>query len=169
VYQDAADEWRWRLIHRNGEILGDSGEGYDSRSEASDAVDRVRDLATDEDAFEIFEDEAGEHRWRLVAGNDQIVADSGEGYASRSGLEDAVERVREYAPEAHALDYSGPVFELYTDAAGETRWRLMTPNGNIVADSGEGYASRTGARDGIHSVKRNAPSAEMSDLDADDE
>jgi uncharacterized protein YegP (UPF0339 family) len=28
-------------------------------------------------------------------------------------------------------------------------------------DSGEGYASRSGARDGIESVKRNAPNADV--------
>jgi uncharacterized protein len=38
-----------------------------------------------------------------------------------------------------------PVLELYPDADGKTRWRLTAPNGNIVADSGQGYASRRGA------------------------
>jgi uncharacterized protein YegP (UPF0339 family) len=32
-----------------------------------------------------------------------------------------------------------------------------------MADSGEGYAERTGAEDGLNSVKQNAPNA---DLDA---
>lgn len=34
VYRDAADEWRWRLIHPNGRVLADSGEGYVSKSDA---------------------------------------------------------------------------------------------------------------------------------------
>ncbi|MFC4543988.1 YegP family protein [Halosolutus amylolyticus] len=38
VYQDRADEWRWRLVHWNGNILADSGEGYTSRSNAKRAV-----------------------------------------------------------------------------------------------------------------------------------
>lgn len=29
---------------------------------------------------EIFEDEAGEYRWRVVAGNSRIIAVSGEGF-----------------------------------------------------------------------------------------
>lgn len=33
-------------------------------------------------------------------------------------------------------------FEIYTDAHGEWRWRLLSRNGRIVADSGEGYTSR---------------------------
>ena len=52
-----------------------------------------------------------------------------------------------------------PTFEIYEDSAGEWRWRLVAPNGNIIADSGEGYASKQGVRRGIESVKINAPEA----------
>ncbi|SDQ24725.1 amphi-Trp domain-containing protein [Natronobacterium texcoconense] len=38
VYQDRADEWRWRLVHWNGNIVADSGEGYASRGNAERAV-----------------------------------------------------------------------------------------------------------------------------------
>ena len=44
--------------------------------------------------FEIFEDRAGEWRWRLVAtANGKIVADSGEGYASRWNVKRAVKQL----------------------------------------------------------------------------
>lgn len=54
---------------------------------------------------------------------------------------------------------SSATFELYEDQTGEYRWRLVHANGNILADSGEGYASRQKARQGIESVKSNAPEA----------
>ncbi|KAB1196060.1 MULTISPECIES: HVO_2922 family protein [Haloferax] len=50
-------------------------------------------------------------------------------------------------------------FEVYTDAHGEYRWRLVHDNGNILADSGEGYASKQKAKQGIESLKRNVPEA----------
>ena len=50
-------------------------------------------------------------------------------------------------------------FELYRDNAGEYRWRLRHQNGNIIADSGEGYSSKANALNGIDSVKENAPAA----------
>jgi uncharacterized protein YegP (UPF0339 family) len=56
-------------------------------------------------------------------------------------------------------------FELYEDRAGEYRWRLVHDNGNVIADSGEGYASAGGARRGIESVKTNAPGAGVERLD----
>jgi uncharacterized protein YegP (UPF0339 family) len=47
VYEDDADEWRWRLVARNGEIIADSGEGYVSKRNAREAAERVRAAAPD--------------------------------------------------------------------------------------------------------------------------
>lgn len=34
VFRDKASEWRWRLVHRNGNIIATSGEGYTSKQNA---------------------------------------------------------------------------------------------------------------------------------------
>ena len=47
-------------------------------------------------------------------------------------------------------------------AGGEYRWRLRHRNGNVVADSGEGYSSRSAAEDAVNGVKRNASGADES-------
>ncbi len=54
-------------------------------------------------------------------------------------------------------------FELYKDKAGEYRWRLRHENGNIIADSGQGYSAKESAKNGIESVKENAPDAPVDD------
>jgi uncharacterized protein YegP (UPF0339 family) len=54
-------------------------------------------------------------------------------------------------------------FEVYKDRAGEYRWRLRHQNGNVIADSGEGYVTKSGAINGIESVKENAPDAPVED------
>lgn len=56
---------------------------------------------------------------------------------------------------------SKATFELYQDADDKYRWRLVHDNGNIIADSGEGYATRQKAREGIESVKVNAADADV--------
>nr|WP_136716225.1 HVO_2922 family protein [Halorientalis salina] len=56
-------------------------------------------------------------------------------------------------------------FELFEDNAGEWRWRLRHSNGNIIADSGEGYTEKANAKKGIRSVKTNAPDAAIEELD----
>ncbi|WP_369335327.1 HVO_2922 family protein [Halostella sp. PRR32] len=52
-------------------------------------------------------------------------------------------------------------FQLFRDRAGDWRWRLRHDNGNIIADSGEGYSSKQKAEQGLQSVKANAPGAEV--------
>jgi len=54
-------------------------------------------------------------------------------------------------------------FELYTDKAGEYRFRLKAANGEVIAVS-EGYSSKASAQNGIASVKTNAPIAEVVEL-----
>ena len=56
-------------------------------------------------------------------------------------------------------------FELYHDSADEWRWRLRHDNGNVIADSGEGYSSKAKARQGLRSVKRNASAAPVEEVD----
>ena len=109
--------------------------------------------------FELYEDKGGEYRWRLRHSNGNIIADSGEGYASKSGAKDAIGRVRAHGPEADVLEIGNAAFEIYEDAADEWRWRLRHRNGNIIADSGDGYASRSNAVEAVTGVKENAPSA----------
>ena len=55
---------------------------------------------------------------------------------------------------------AGSKFEVYQDAKGEYRFRLIAPNGETIAVS-EGYTSKAGCMNGIESVKENAPKAEI--------
>lgn len=43
--------------------------------------------------------------------------------------------------------------DYYKDAAGEWRWRITAPNGNVVADSGEGYKNLLDCRDGYNAAQ----------------
>jgi uncharacterized protein YegP (UPF0339 family) len=54
-------------------------------------------------------------------------------------------------------------FEIYKDKTGEFRWRLIHTNGQIIANSSEGYKAKANAMGGIDSVKQNAPSAIVED------
>ena len=56
-----------------------------------------------------------------------------------------------------------PKFEIYTDVSGQFRWRLKAPNGEVIA-VGEAYASKSGCKNGIESVKTNASKAEIVEI-----
>jgi uncharacterized protein YegP (UPF0339 family) len=53
-------------------------------------------------------------------------------------------------------------FELYTDKRGEYRFRLKASNGQPIAVS-EGYTTKAAAKNGIESVRKNAPDATLDD------
>lgn len=55
-------------------------------------------------------------------------------------------------------------FEVYRDPKGEYRWRLRATNGHAIANGGEGYTTKTAAKEGIASVQKNAPAAEIVEL-----
>jgi uncharacterized protein YegP (UPF0339 family) len=54
--------------------------------------------------FELYKDQAGEYRWRLQAGNNEIIADSAEGYSSRAGAQEGIRDVQRIAPTAPVND-----------------------------------------------------------------
>ena len=49
---------------------------------------------------------------------------------------------------------------MYEDKAGEFRFRLKARNGEVIATS-EGYKTKASCENGIESVKKNAPDAEI--------
>ncbi len=54
-------------------------------------------------------------------------------------------------------------FEVFSDAKGKFRFRLKAPNGQIIA-TGEAYNTMAACMNGIESIKKNAPTAEVKDL-----
>lgn len=56
-------------------------------------------------------------------------------------------------------------FELYQDKGGDYRFRLKAGNGEVIATS-QGYNSKASAKNGIESVQRNAPVAEVVEVEA---
>ncbi len=161
VYHDKADEWRWRLVHRNGRVIADSGEGYVERNNAAEAVERLRDIDSLDAEFEVYSDEADEWRWRLVHDNGNILADSGEGYGSESDARTTADRVADYLPEADTVEVGDAYFAVYRDEADEWRWRLVHRNGRVIADSGEGYVERNNAVEALERVKNHGSVAQV--------
>ena len=105
-------------------------------------------------------------KFDLKATNGQVIATS-EVYTTKAACLNGVESVKTNcvgAVEDHTVDpvveVKHPKFELYTDKAGEFRFRLKARNGEIIAVS-EGYKAKASCENGIESVKNNAPEAEI--------
>ncbi len=52
-------------------------------------------------------------------------------------------------------------FELYKDDSGDYRWRFISSNGRIIADSGQGYKNKADCRSGIDLIKGEASAARV--------
>ena len=106
-------------------------------------------------------------KFDLKAGNGEIIATS-EVYTTEQGCLNGIESVRKNAVDAKLEDQTvenfetvtNPKFEVYVDKAGEFRFRLKATNGQIIAVS-EGYKAKASCLNGIDSVRRNAPDAEV--------
>ena len=106
-------------------------------------------------------------KFDLKAGNGEVIATS-EVYSSEDACRNGVASVKKNAPVAEIEDQTAaavetkknPKFEVYADKAGEFRFRLKATNGQVIAVS-EGYKSMASCENGIASVKKNAPDAEI--------
>lgn len=110
----------------------------------------------------------------LKAGNGEIIAVGGEVYNSLASVKNGIESVAKNAPIANIEDQTvegfetqtNPKFEIYKDKAGEFRFRLKARNGEIIAAS-EGYVKKDSCKNGIESVRKNAPDAPITEPEAE--
>ena len=118
--------------------------------------------------FEVRKSEKGVS-FNLLAGNGQVVATS-QVYKSLRSAKLGIASVTKNAPIAEIEDQTQkdfkalpmPKFEVYTDKAGKTRFRLKAKNGQIIA-VGEAYESQKACLAGVASVKKNAVGAAIVD------
>jgi uncharacterized protein YegP (UPF0339 family) len=108
--------------------------------------------------FETYTDAKGEYRWRLRAGNGQVIATSGQGYKDKRDRTSAIERIKK---DARTLK-----FEQYADAGGGLRWRLKSSNGQIIASSGQGYKDKRDCENAIDVIKAGAQGAKVEESKA---
>ena len=117
--------------------------------------------------FVIKETNTG-YTFSLKASNGEIIATGGEVYNTLASVKNGVESVSKNAPIANVEDQTvegaqtenNPKFEIYTDKAGEFRFRLKARNGQIIAVS-EGYKKLESCKNGIESVRKNAADASV--------
>ena len=116
--------------------------------------------------FEVKETATGV-KFNLLAANGQIIGVS-EVYSGKEACLKGIESVKKNAEIANLEDQTAdpvveavnPKFEIYTDKAGEFRFRLKARNGEIILSS-EGYKAKASCENGIESVRKNAPEAEI--------
>ena len=108
----------------------------------------------------------------LKAANGDSIATGGEVYSSLDAVRNGVKSVETNAPGAAVEDQTvegyqtakNPKFEIYSDKAGQFRFRLKAKNGQVIAVS-EGYTSKANCKNGIESVKKNSANSPVIEPD----
>ncbi len=118
ITKKTATGFTFSLKAGNGEVIATGGEVYsslDSCKNGCESVIKNAPVAAVEDQtvegfateknpkFEIYEDKAGEFRFRLKATNGQVIAAS-EGYKSKDGCKNGIESVKKNAADADIAD-----------------------------------------------------------------
>ena len=117
--------------------------------------------------FVIKQTKNEEYTFSLKAVNGQVIMTAGEGFKTLATCKNSIESVKKNAL-SHVEDQTvegfetltHPKFEVYQDKAGEFRFRLKARNGERIGKS-EGYKSKDSCLNGITSVGKNAPEAEV--------
>lgn len=112
-------------------------------------------------AFQVKTAKDGQTYFTLTAGNGEVIGKS-EMYKAKDSALNGVESVKKNAPNAEADGEKNPKFELKEGNDGKTYFNLTATNGEVILSS-QGYASKDGALNGIESVQKNAPAAEVDD------
>jgi Uncharacterized conserved protein len=98
-----------------------------------------------------------DYQFVLKAANGQTILAS-QGYSAKAGCENGIESVKKNAPDDARYDKK-------TSANGKFYFNLKAANGQIIGIS-EMYETEASRDNGIESVKKNAPDAEIVDESA---
>jgi len=144
----------WHVTPKRGRATGVAGapteRGTDRPSRPPAGETTLREARPDEvpwarARFEAYTARSGEERFLLRHRDGDVVANGGEGYASRRAVRRAITSLRELAGAAACVRCDPAGMEVYRDGAAGWRWRLVGPRGRTLAASAPGYATRAGA------------------------
>jgi len=116
--------------------------------------------------FEIFNDVKKEYRFNLIAPNGEVIGSCTQGFKTLQSCNEEIDKVIEASDsiicdltKKDPDDKTSSRFEIYLGADSQYWFRLIISNDDIILKS-EGYTEKYNCKNGIESVKTNAPIAE---------
>ncbi len=112
--------------------------------------------------FAYYKTAKGYFNYRLKASNKETIAVSGgTGYSSLASCKAGIESVRKNCGSQiedqtlkNVTELPNPKYEIYMDKAGKFRFRLRARNGELLAVSEDGYATKDSCKKGIASLAK---------------
>lgn len=156
ITRSPAGQWFFNAIGDNGNILLLS-EAYEAKASAINGVLSVEENGVHLDSYQIVETTDGDYTFVLRAKNNQVIADGGafrtvdEAQAGIAAARDLVAGILQYK----AAVTDGARFDLWRDQD-DKKWYfvLRAEDGRVLVES-QSYQARTGAVNGLESVRLN--------------
>lgn len=162
LYEAEEGTWNWRLIDSDGSVVSDSGQEHASRADAAAAMSTMKRHAPDAElveiesaALELYQaDGDGEWHWRLVDASGETLATSPRRYETAEEARDAMDTLALLAPDAEMRTMDAAAFQVYVSDEEPRQWRyrLVHPDGNVVATSTDGFPDRAAANQAAEDV-----------------
>lgn len=156
ISRDKAGQWLFHVVGQRGEVVLQS-QAYVTRASAANGILSVEENGVDPGQYKVLQDPDGTWRFSLQAKNYQEIASS-RSFATEAEAQAAVQEARDLL--AAILQFkaemsNGARFDLYrSQVDSEWYFKLIDEDGAELLYS-EGYQSRTGAVNGIQSVREN--------------
>lgn len=160
-------EWGWRLVDADRTEILSSAATYADEAAVEAAVDHAREqidvaelVEFEEAAFQLYEADTGDWRWRLIDEGGSVMTDSGEDYDSRDAAASGMSVIKEHAPEAELLEIDSAAIELFRTDDGEWGWRLVDESGETLGEAGQRHATKADAKTDAETMRETAADAD---------
>ena len=151
VIRTTATGIKFDLKAGNGQVILTS-EVYTTKAACQNGIESVKKNAPDDARYERKDSTNGKPMFNLKATNGQVIGTS-ELYESVAARENGIESVKKNAPDDAR-------YERRDSTNGKPMFNLKATNGQVIGTS-ELYESVAARENGIESVKKNAPDAEV--------
>ena len=151
VIRTTATGIKFDLKAGNGQVILTS-EVYTTKAACQNGIESVKKNAPDDARYERKDSTNGKPTFNLKATNGQVIGTS-ELYETVAARENGIESVKKNAPDDAR-------YERKDSTNGKPTFNLKATNGQVIGTS-ELYESVAARENGIESVKKNAPDAEV--------
>jgi uncharacterized protein YegP (UPF0339 family) len=159
------ERWHWRYVDTDGAVLGREAAAFESRDATHAAVEDVQAMVADSAAAVVGEvfvqvDRQGDRwLWRLRDRSRDVLGRTTRSHDAEDAARDDATAFVDAAPQATVFDLEQPVFRLDSTDEG-WRWRLLTADRDVLAESPDAYASRDEAGSAVRETRRLVTDAE---------
>ena len=168
VYADDEDEWWWRFVRADGEVLSESAQSYGTRHEIEDAIEDLDDFVGDASIEEIGRLavllDGDNWSWSLIDRNRDPIATTNVSYADEATVTDVIGDIQDSATDIDVYEVRDATFDCHRTDDGWT-WRLIDGDHESTARSVSTYETAAALESAVKSVALLAPDAAVVDYD----